>query len=109
METRFQKSGIEGLMDKKGRGVKAKYKDQARITQKAREKPSGGLSELEPAKNCQRIGNELGHCSKTLKAHALKRHKVDYWCGKSTDPEFEEKMLNVIGLYLHLGEMLCFQ
>jgi TonB-linked SusC/RagA family outer membrane protein len=38
---------------------------------------------------------------KTLKEHILKPHKVDYWCGKSTDPEFEAKMLNVIGLYLN--------
>jgi transposase len=30
----------------------------------------------------------------------LKPHKTEYWCGKSTDPEFEEKMLNIIGLYL---------
>ncbi|MEM0942283.1 MAG: IS630 family transposase, partial [Bacteroidota bacterium] len=36
-----------------------------------------------------------------LKQNDLKPPKVAYWCGKSTDPEFEEKMLNVIGLYMN--------
>ncbi len=31
----------------------------------------------------------------------LKPHKVEYWCGKSTDPEFEQKMLNIVGLYMN--------
>ncbi len=39
-----------------------------------------------------------------LESHDLKPHKVEYWCGKSTDPEFEEKMLNVIGFYLNPPE-----
>ena len=36
-----------------------------------------------------------------LKQQELKPHKVHYWCGKSTDPEFEKKMLEVVGLYLN--------
>ncbi|MEM6736690.1 MAG: hypothetical protein AAF620_11535 [Bacteroidota bacterium] len=39
-----------------------------------------------------------------LKENDLKPHKAAYWCGKSTDPELEEKMLNVIGLYLNPPE-----
>jgi len=39
-----------------------------------------------------------------LKRHDLKLHKVEYWCGKSTDPEFEEKMLQVVGLYMNPPE-----
>lgn len=45
-----------------------------------------------------------------LKNHNLKPHKVEYWCGKSTDPEFEEKMLRIIGLYMDPPEnalVLC--
>ncbi|MEM0940880.1 MAG: hypothetical protein AAGI25_13975 [Bacteroidota bacterium] len=39
-----------------------------------------------------------------LKSQDLKPHKVDDWCGKSTDPEFEEKMLHDIDLYLNPPE-----
>jgi putative transposase len=56
---------------------------------------------LEPTQDSQGIGDEPKSVQKTLKEHILKPHKVDYWCGKSTDPEFEAKMLNVIGLYLN--------
>jgi putative transposase len=36
-----------------------------------------------------------------LKEADLKPHKIEYWCGKSPDPEFESKMVNIIGLYLN--------
>src|SRR5690606_40409419 len=48
--------------------------------------------------------------NKILREHDLKPHKVEYWCGKSTDPEFESKMLNIVGLYLNPPEnaiVLC--
>jgi transposase len=105
-KSRFLELGIEGLMDKKGRGAKPKYKEQdkARIVQKACEKPEGGYTNWSQRRIAQELGMSQATVQKTLKEHALKPHKVDYWCGKSTDPEFEEKMLNVIGLYLNPGE-----
>jgi len=39
-----------------------------------------------------------------LRKDDLKPHKTDYWCGKSTDPEFESKMLTIVGLYLNPPE-----
>ncbi|WP_374166917.1 IS630 family transposase [Arcticibacter sp. MXS-1] len=39
-----------------------------------------------------------------------KPHKIDYWCGKSPDPEFESKMLTIVGLYMNPPEnalVLC--
>ena len=30
----------------------------------------------------------------------MKPHKIDYWCGKSPDPEFEQKQAAILGLYL---------
>lgn len=105
-KSRFLQSGLEGLMDKKGRGVKARYREQdkARIVQKACEKPGGGYTGWSQRRIARELGMSQSTVQKTLKEHALKPHKVDYWCGKSTDPEFEEKMLNVIGLYLNPGE-----
>ena len=40
----------------------------------------------------------------------LHANNTYYWCGKSTDPEFESKMLNIVGLYLNPQEnaiVLC--
>src|SRR5690606_20765239 len=48
--------------------------------------------------------------NKILREHDLKPHKTEYWCGKSTDPEFESKMLTIVGLYLNPPEnaiVLC--
>jgi len=105
-KSRYMKHGIEGLKDLSGRGKKPVYKeeDKARIVQKACEKPSGGYTSWSQRRIAKELGMSQGTVQKTLKEHALKPHKVDYWCGKSTDPEFEEKMLNVIGLYMNPEE-----
>jgi len=73
-------------------------------------KPKGGYSNWSQ----ERIGKETGMSQskvhKILKEHDLRPHKVDYWCGKSTDPEFESKMLHIVGLYMNPPEnaiVLC--
>jgi DNA-binding Lrp family transcriptional regulator len=77
------------------------YSLGARIVQKACEKPEGGYTSWSQRRIAKELGMSQSTVQKTLKEHILKPHKVDYWCGKSTDPEFEAKMLNVIGLYLN--------
>jgi len=42
--------------------------------------------------------------SEILRGADLKPHKTEYWCGVSLDPEFESKMIDVIGLYLNPPE-----
>jgi transposase len=88
---RFLDIGIQGLMDKPGRGAKPKYSDEdrARIVQKACEKPEGGYTSWSQRRIAKELGMSQSTVQKTLKEHILKPHKVDYWCGKSTDPEFE--------------------
>jgi len=105
-KSRYIKQGIDGLKDLSGRGKKPIYKeeDKARIVQKACEKPSGGYTNWSQRRIAKELGMSQSTVQKTLKEHALKPHKVDYWCGKSTDPEFEQKMLNVVGLYLNPPE-----
>lgn len=105
-KSRFIMNGISGLKDLPGRGKKPIYQeaDKARIVQKACEKPSGGYTNWSQRRIAKELGVSQGTVQKTLKAHALKPHKVEYWCGKSTDPEFEKKMLNVIGLYMNPSE-----
>jgi transposase len=103
---RFIMHGIDGLKDAPRPGKPSKYDeaDKARVIQKACSKPEGGYSNWSQ----RRIAKELGMSQSTvqgiLKSHNLKPHKVEYWCGKSTDPEFEEKMLNVVGLYMNPPE-----
>jgi transposase len=101
-KSRYLSSGLAGLKDRSGRGKKPVYKadDKARIVQKACEKPGGGYTNWSQRRIAKELGISQSTVQKTLKEHALRPHKVDYWCGKSTDPEFEEKMLNVVGLYM---------
>jgi len=103
---RYRQHGIEGLKDSYRSGKPQKYTeaDRNRVIQKACEKPTEGYSSWSQ----RRIASELGMSQTTvheiLKSHDLKPHKTEYWCGKSKDPEFEEKMLNVVGLYLNPPE-----
>ena len=105
-KSRYIEKGIIGLKDLSGRGRKPIYSeaDKARIVQKACERPTGGYGNWSQRRIAKELGMSQGTVQKTLKAHALRPHKVEYWCGKSTDPEFEEKMLNVIGLYMNPSE-----
>jgi len=103
---RFLQFGIEGLQDAARPGKPAIYTDidRARVINKACSKPEGGYSNWSQ----RRIAKEFGMSQSTvhvmLKSHNLKPHKVEYWCGKSTDPEFEEKMINIVGLYMNPPE-----
>ncbi len=109
---RFIESGIEGLKDAPRSGKPRTYTeaDRARVIQRACEDPGNGYTNWSQ----RRIAKELGMAQSTvnliLKENDLRPHKVDYWCGKSTDPEFEDKMLNVVGLYMNPPEkalVLC--
>jgi transposase len=99
---RFIENGVDGLKDKSGRGNSLTYTpaDEARVVERACSKPEGGYTNWSQ----KRIGKSLGISQSTvcriLKKQDLKPHKIQYWCGKSTDPEFETKMLDVIGLYV---------
>lgn len=99
---RYLSKGVLGLKDMAGRGKKPIYNDEvkARIIQKACEKPGGGYTNWSQRRIAKNLGVSQTTVHKTLKENILKPHKVEYWCGKSTDPEFEEKMLKVIGLYM---------
>lgn len=109
---RFQTYRIDGLKDsyRSGKPVIITEAQKNMVVHLACNKPDSGYSNWSQ----QRIGNKVGisqsKVNSILKKHELKPHKIQYWCGKSTDPEFESKMLNVIGLYLNPPEnaiVLC--
>lgn len=109
---RFRSKGIDGLMDapRSGKPSVISAGQKATVIQKACEKPIGGYTNWSQ----QRIGKEVGisqsKVHQILKQADLKPHKIDYWCGKSPDPEFEAKMVNIVGLYMNPPEnalVLC--
>lgn len=111
---RFLSGGVDGLVDAPRSGKPRVYgeADIARVVEMACRKNDddtvSGDGEGYTSMSQRRIASELGMSQSTvhkiLADHDLKPHKVDYWCGKSTDPEFEQKMLAVVGLYLDPGE-----
>lgn len=103
---RYLELGVDGLKDAPRPGKTAIYteEDKARVVQKACSKPEGGYSNWNQRRIAKEFGMSLSTVQKILKSHDLKPHKVEYWCVKSTDPEVEEKMLNVVGLYMNPRE-----
>lgn len=103
---RFSEKRIEGLKDSARSGKPRIYdqKDEARVIQLACSKPTDGYSNHSQRRIAKKLGMSQTKVQNILKENKLKPHKVEYWCGKSTDAEFEEKMVNIIGLYLHPPE-----
>jgi len=103
---RYKDNGIEGLKDLARSGKPAIYTeaDKARVIQKACSKPEGGYTNWSQRRIAKELGMSQTKVQNILKENELKPHKIEYWCGKSTDPEFEKKMLNVVGLYLNPPE-----
>jgi transposase len=100
---RYKEMGLAGLKDKPRPGKPRIYQeaDMARVIQLACSNPEGGYTSWSQRRIAKELGMSQTKVQQILKKSDLKPHKVEYWCGKSTDPEFEEKMLNVIGLYMN--------
>lgn len=109
---RFRQLRIAGLCDRPGRGRKRSYtaEQRARVISTACSKPTGGRSRWTQRGIATKLGMSQTTVNKILKTEDLRPHKTHYWCGKSTDPEFESKMLTIVGLYLRPPEnalVLC--
>lgn len=103
---RFRASGIEGLKDAARSGKPAIFDatDEARVIQKACEKPGEGYTNWSQRRIAEEVGMSQSKVHQILKKAALKPHKVEYWCGKSPDPEFDSKMMTIVGLYMNPPE-----
>jgi putative transposase len=109
---RFLKYRLAGLADaaRSGKPVVITEAQKNKVIHLACSKPSKGYSNWSQRRIGEQIGISQSKVNKILRQHDLKPHKVDYWCGKSTDPEFEPKMLNIVGLYMNPPEnaiVLC--
>lgn len=109
---RFRKLGLDGLKDaaRSGKPVTITAGQKAMVIQKACEKPTGGYTNWSQKRIGQQVGISQSKVHQILKKADLKPHKIEYWCGKSPDPEFEAKMFNIVGLYMNPPEnalVLC--
>lgn len=103
---RFRENGIDGLKDLPRPGKKPIYSatKKVEVIQKACSKPEGGYTSWSQQRIADEVGMSRSHVNRILMEADLKPHKTEYWCGKSKDPEFEEKMINIVGLYMNPPE-----
>lgn len=103
---RFTLLRMEGLTDAARSGKPPIYTaaQKAKVVQLATRKPKGGYTSWSQRRIAKEVGMSQGKVQQILKQADLKPHKVEYWCGKSTDAEFESKMLNIVGLYMNPPE-----
>jgi putative transposase len=99
---RFRRQGIAGLQDapRSGKPSVITASQKATVIQRACEKPAGGYTNWSQKRIAKAVGISQSKVHQILKRADLKPHKIEYWCGKSPDPEFESKMINIVGLYM---------
>jgi transposase len=103
---RFVADRIAGLADQAGRGRKRKY-DAAirhRIAAAACSEPPESVGTHWSVRTLAKhlgVGSSVVHA--VLSAESIQPHRFRYW-KHSNDPEFEPKMLAVIGLYMNPPE-----
>lgn len=100
---RFNSDRIAGLNDaaRSGKPVVITEAQKNKVVHLACNKPDKGYSNWSQQRIGEQVGISQSKVHTILKEHDLKPHKTQYWCGTSTDPEFESKMLNIVGLYLN--------
>lgn len=99
---RYAEEGIAGLADKprSGRPATVSEAKGARVVALALKQPPAGLTHWSTREMAQRTGVSHTTVHRIWQAHALKPHRLETF--KFTkDPRAEEKIRDVVGLYLH--------
>jgi len=99
---RFREKGVEGLKDapRSGKPRTITAQQHAMVIDKACSKPNDGYTNWSQKRIAEQVGISQSKVYQILNQADLKPHKIEYWCGKTKDPEFEEKMINIVGLYM---------
>jgi transposase len=99
---RFRQHGLSGLNDlpRPGRRRTITAQQRARVVQLACSAPEGGYTSWSQRRIGKEVGISHGRVNAILAEASLKPHRIEHWCGKSPDPEFEAKMTEIIGLYM---------
>jgi transposase/transcriptional regulator with XRE-family HTH domain len=99
---RFAKGGIEALQDKPrcSRPREVSAAKSARIVALTLKAPPPGLSQWSSRELAQRVGVSHMTVHRLWQAHALQPHRLET-IKFTTDPKVEEKIRDVVGLYLN--------
>ncbi|MGF1669149.1 MAG: IS630 family transposase [Balneolaceae bacterium] len=103
---RFASDGLAGLTDapRPGKPARITEADRNNVIHLACQRTDSGTQRYSQHEIADQCGMSQSWVSEILRAANLKPHKTDYWCGKSPDPEFESKMIDIVGLYLNPPE-----
>lgn len=93
---------MDGLLDspRSGKPPVLSAAQKAKVIKLATSKPKDGYTNWSQRRIADETGMSQSKVQQLLSQADLKPHKIEYWCGKSTDPEFESKMMNIVGLYM---------
>jgi transposase len=99
---RFAEGGIESLRDKprSGRPREITEAKSARIVALTLKAPPKGLTHWSTRELAERVGVSHMSVHRLWQAHALKPHRLETF-KFTTDPQAEEKIRDVVGLYLN--------
>jgi putative transposase len=99
---RFVKQRLAGLRDlpRSGRPAQIPPEKRLEVQRLACEKREDGSNAWSVRELAKKAGVSSTTVHRILNEADLKPHKVEQWCGKSPDPEFESKQATILGLYL---------
>lgn len=99
---RYKKEGIRGLQDRirSGRPAVYKPKEIKKVIHTVCRKPPKGLSRWSVRKLASHLDMATGTVHAILKENDLHPHRLRTFTF-SPDPQFEEKLLDVVGLYMN--------
>ncbi|MDR8394684.1 IS630 family transposase [Aliifodinibius sp. S!AR15-10] len=103
---RFASEGLAGLADARRSGRPAQFTeaDRNKVIHLACQRTESDTQRYSQHEIADMCGMSQSWVSEILRGADLKPHKTEYWCGRSPDPEFESKMIDIIGLYLNPPE-----
>lgn len=102
LRRRFAAEGIEGLADRprSGRPPSISDRKRAKIVAMTLKAPGGGRTHWSTRELAMEVGVSHTTIHSIWRAHDLKPHQVETF-KFTTDPEAEEKIYDVVGLYLN--------
>ena len=99
---RFAETGLDGLQDKprSGRPREVSSRKTAQVVAMTLKPPPSGISHWSSRDLSTKVGLSHSTVHRIWQAHALKPHRIEMF-KFSTDPKADEKIYDVVGLYLN--------
>src|SRR5664280_446699 len=99
---RYLEEGLDGLLDRPraGRPLQIGPEERLAVIALATSEAPDGASRWSIRRLAAASGLGATTVHRILREGELRPHRTQYWCGRSPDPEFEEKQAAILGLYL---------